>query len=169
MEVVLLCLLFVLLLIVGFQAGKRGAERHLEGRRSHPQLARPRKAVYAGGSPLASRTTGSSPRRRAVATSGAAASVSERSTMSPAASASQRSSASPRRRAPERLPRTPRININEADIDELAQLPAVGPRAAERIVAFRERHGPFTSVEEVEAVEGFDAQRVSRLSRRATV
>jgi DNA uptake protein ComE-like DNA-binding protein len=45
----------------------------------------------------------------------------------------------------------------------------VGVRAAERIVAYREHFGPFESVQGLEAVEGFDAHRVGRLSPSATV
>jgi DNA uptake protein ComE-like DNA-binding protein len=42
-------------------------------------------------------------------------------------------------------------------------------RAAERIVAHRDQHGPFPSLDALEAVEGFDQHRVARLARRATV
>lgn len=69
---------------------------------------------------------------------------------------------------PTRLPPRP-IDINRASVEELKSLPGVGVRAAERIVAHRDRHGGFASVSELEAVEGFDTHRVSRLAPRATV
>lgn len=48
----------------------------------------------------------------------------------------------------------PRININKASTDELIELPGIGDRLAERIIAHRERTGGFTSVAELAQVEG---------------
>jgi competence protein ComEA len=59
------------------------------------------------------------------------------------------------------------IDVNAAPVEELRTLPGVGVRAAERIVAHREQHGPFPSLAALEAVEGFDQARVSRLAPRA--
>lgn len=61
------------------------------------------------------------------------------------------------------------IDLNTAPVSELQNLPGVGVRAAERIVAHREREGGFSSVDDLTAVEGFDQHRVSRLAPRATV
>lgn len=63
----------------------------------------------------------------------------------------------------------PPIDLNSADVDELSRLPGVGKAAAARIVAHREAHGPFGSLRQLEAVEGFDGGRVARLSPRATL
>ena len=73
-------------------------------------------------------------------------------------------------RAPSR-PRgdRPAIDVNGATAEELSLLPGVGRVAAERIVAHREAHGRFSSLREIEAVEGFDTARVLRFSSRATV
>ncbi len=65
--------------------------------------------------------------------------------------------------------RLPPIDINRAPVTELQNLPGVGVRAAERIVAHRERNGNFVMVSDLTAVEGFDEHRVSRLAPRATV
>jgi len=48
-----------------------------------------------------------------------------------------------------------KININTASAGELDELPRVGPVLAERIVAWREEHGPFAAVEELDAVDRF--------------
>ena len=40
-----------------------------------------------------------------------------------------------------------RVNLNMASVAELDRLPGVGPVTAQRIVAYREQHGPFTSVD----------------------
>ena len=46
------------------------------------------------------------------------------------------------------------VNINTADASTLEQLPGVGPALAERIIAHREEHGSFASVEELVGVRG---------------
>ena len=60
------------------------------------------------------------------------------------------------------------IDVNSATVEQLRTLPGVGVRAAERIVAHRDQHGPFGSVAALEDVEGFDRHRVGRLASRAT-
>ena len=47
-----------------------------------------------------------------------------------------------------------KININTATLEELIQLDRVGPRYAERIVAFREENGPFKAPEDIMLVAG---------------
>lgn len=71
-------------------------------------------------------------------------------------------------RTPRREPPRP-VDINSGTVAELQNLPGVGAGAARRIVAHREAHGPFESVAGLEAVDGFDAMRVSRLAERAVV
>ena len=46
------------------------------------------------------------------------------------------------------------VDINHADAAELTALPGVGKVTAEAIVAYREEHGPFASVEELLLVPG---------------
>ena len=41
------------------------------------------------------------------------------------------------------------MNLNLAGVAELDRLPGVGPVTAQRIVAYREQNGPFTSVEQL--------------------
>ncbi len=47
-----------------------------------------------------------------------------------------------------------RISINSADETGLDTLPRVGPALAARIVAWREAHGPFTSIDDLLSVPG---------------
>ena len=56
----------------------------------------------------------------------------------------------------EALRETP-LDINSAPADELAQIPALGARLADRIVRFREAFGLFGSLPELRAVEGITA------------
>ncbi len=46
------------------------------------------------------------------------------------------------------------IDVNEASVTELERLPRVGPALAARIVAWREKHGPFESMESLRHVRG---------------
>ncbi len=47
-----------------------------------------------------------------------------------------------------------RVNVNTADVEEWKSLPGIGDYRAAQIVAFRESHGPFRSIEEVRYVKG---------------
>ncbi len=47
-----------------------------------------------------------------------------------------------------------RIDLDRASAEELARLPRVGPGLAARIVADREEHGPFGSLEALDRVSG---------------
>ncbi len=48
----------------------------------------------------------------------------------------------------------PVIDINQASEEDFAKLPGVGPELARRIVAFREKHGPFRRVEDLLVIRG---------------
>jgi competence protein ComEA len=55
------------------------------------------------------------------------------------------------------------LNINTATADELDELPGIGEVIAERIVAYRESHGAFASIEELAAVSGISERMVDDL------
>ncbi|WP_448568441.1 ComEA family DNA-binding protein [Thalassotalea ganghwensis] len=46
------------------------------------------------------------------------------------------------------------ININKADIDELAKLKGIGSKRAQAIVEYRQKHGQFTSLEQLQEIKG---------------
>lgn len=46
------------------------------------------------------------------------------------------------------------ININTADKDKLDSLPGIGEKIAEAIIAYRDKYGDFTSIEEIKEVDG---------------
>lgn len=62
-----------------------------------------------------------------------------------------------------------KVNINTASVEELGTLPRVGPVTAQRIVDWREEHGPFTSVDELDAVDGFGPKLMESLKDLVTV
>ena len=47
-----------------------------------------------------------------------------------------------------------KININTATAEELMQLNGVGPKYADRIIAYREKFGPFKTPEDLMQVPG---------------
>lgn len=61
------------------------------------------------------------------------------------------------------------ININTASAADLDALPGIGPVLSERIVAYREEHGPFAAVDDLAAVDGISSATVERLRPLVTV
>ncbi len=53
------------------------------------------------------------------------------------------------------------IDINRADREALLALPGIGPVLAERIIAYREAHGPFKSVDELTAISGIGERNIN--------
>lgn len=51
-----------------------------------------------------------------------------------------------------------KLNLNEASAKELETLPGIGPALAARIVAYREEHGPFESIDDLVRVLGIGAK-----------
>jgi competence protein ComEA len=66
------------------------------------------------------------------------------------------------------IPAAP-LNLNSAGSSELEALPGVGSAKAAAILQYREQHGPFTSVDQLDGVPGFGPAAVSRLRSRLTV
>lgn len=46
------------------------------------------------------------------------------------------------------------VNINTATEEELIAVEGIGPALARRIIAYREEHGPFQTIEELDNVKG---------------
>jgi competence protein ComEA len=61
------------------------------------------------------------------------------------------------------------LDLNRATAAELDGLPGIGPVLAARIVAHRQRHGPFASREELLAVRGIGPRLLARLGPRVRV
>lgn len=61
------------------------------------------------------------------------------------------------------------INLNTATIEQLEELPGIGPVLASAIVEERERRGGFTSVNELRDVRGIGEQRFADLRDLVTV
>ena len=64
---------------------------------------------------------------------------------------------------------TEKININTASFHELLLLPGVGEKTADEIIAYREENGDFSSVEDLQSVQGIGEKKMEALRERVTV
>jgi competence protein ComEA len=55
------------------------------------------------------------------------------------------------------------VDLNSASADQLDGLPGVGPVTAQKIIAYRQEHGPFTSLDDLDAIPGIGAARIASL------
>jgi competence protein ComEA len=55
------------------------------------------------------------------------------------------------------------LHLNTATLEQLDELPGIGPSTAQKILDFREEHGAFTSVDELDAVPGIGPARLEQL------
>ncbi len=61
------------------------------------------------------------------------------------------------------------VDLNTATEAELDALKGVGPAKAKAIIDYREKNGPFKSVDELDNVKGFGAKTVEKLRPELTV
>ena len=62
-----------------------------------------------------------------------------------------------------------KVNINTASIEELDQLPGIGPSIAQRIVDYRTEHGKFKTIEEIQDVKGIGDAKYDEIKDNITV
>ena len=70
--------------------------------------------------------------------------------------------------AQKNLPAQP-VNLNTATIAQLETLPGIGPSTAKSIVDFREKSGPFQSVEDLLAIKGISKAKLEKLRPYVTI
>ena len=61
-----------------------------------------------------------------------------------------------------------RVSLASATVDQLDELPGIGPVTAQKIVDWRQTHGPFSSVEDLDQVPGIGPARVEQLQDLVT-
>lgn len=67
------------------------------------------------------------------------------------------------------LPAFAAVNINTATQSELEAVKGLGPSKAKAIIAYREAHGSFKSVDELDNVKGFGRASVEKLKGEVSV
>jgi competence protein ComEA len=55
------------------------------------------------------------------------------------------------------------VNLNTATIEELIRLPGIGPTKAAAIAAFRQKHGAFGRIDDLDRVKGFGRKTLARI------
>jgi len=61
------------------------------------------------------------------------------------------------------------LDLNTATVEQLDELDGIGPATAQQIVAYREAHGGFGSVEELDQVPGIGETRLAALREKVRV
>ena len=62
-----------------------------------------------------------------------------------------------------------KVNINQASAEQLAYLPRVGAKAAQKVVDYRKAKGPFARPEDLMEVKGFGEKKFEQLRPYLTV
>ena len=70
---------------------------------------------------------------------------------------------------PGSTPASTLVNVNSAAAEELETLPGIGEVLAQAIISYREEHGPFTSVDELEEVSGIGPATLEEIRDLVTV
>src|SRR5829696_9228911 len=61
------------------------------------------------------------------------------------------------------------VNLNTATSVQLEGLPGIGPKAAQRIIEYRQKNGAFKKIEELMNVKGFGEKTFLKLKPYLTV
>ena len=56
-----------------------------------------------------------------------------------------------------------KVSLGSATVEQLDELPGVGPVTAQKIVDWRSTHGPFRSVDDLDDVPGIGPARIEQL------
>jgi len=62
-----------------------------------------------------------------------------------------------------------KVNINTATVAELQSIKGIGPKTAAAIIAYRDDHGSFKSVDELENVKGIGPKSLDKFEGELTI
>jgi competence protein ComEA len=55
------------------------------------------------------------------------------------------------------------VDLNTATAEQLDALPGIGPTTAQKIIDYRQQHGPYTSVDDLDAISGIGPAKIDSL------
>lgn len=61
------------------------------------------------------------------------------------------------------------VNLNSATAEELEAVKGLGPKKAAAIVEFREKNGPFKSLDDLKKLKGFGDKSIAKLAKELSV
>jgi len=61
------------------------------------------------------------------------------------------------------------IDLNSATVEQLQQVPGIGPSTAKAIVNFRQKSGPFQKVEDLLVIKGISKTRFEKMRPYLTI
>jgi competence protein ComEA len=64
---------------------------------------------------------------------------------------------------------SPPVDINTAGEEELTSIPGIGKTMAQRILEWRQQHGPFRRVEDLMKVKGIGEKSLERIRPHVTI
>jgi competence protein ComEA len=68
-----------------------------------------------------------------------------------------------------RVPSHERVSLNRAGLEQLQELPGIGPELAKNIIYHRSTHGPFRSFTDLHEVPGIGPATVEKIRVSATL
>jgi len=139
---------------------------------SQSRLDTLKEQVTFGPSTTATKAThakGSDANPRAGASAATASPASSKSSGSVSQHPGSQAPLSPTGRTTETLAPGQKININTASAEQLDALPGIGPVRAQSIIDYRNQHGKFKSIEEIQNVKGIKTGEFSKIQDSITV
>lgn len=61
------------------------------------------------------------------------------------------------------------VNINTATVDDFKDVTGIGPKKAEKVIAYREEHGQFKTLHDLTNVSGIGEKSLAKLKDQLTV
>jgi competence protein ComEA len=61
------------------------------------------------------------------------------------------------------------VDLNTATAEQLQQVPGIGPSTAKAIVNFRQKSGPFQTIEDLLAIKGISKARLEKMRPYLTI
>lgn len=56
-----------------------------------------------------------------------------------------------------------KVDVNRADCSQLVDLPGIGEKTAQAIIAYRQAQGPFRNLDDLKAIKGLGGKKLEKL------